>query len=114
MLRADNGKDISYNNLLDIDSSINLLRDLVSDKAIFLIHKHNNPCGVAIRDSLAEAYNDSLACDSISAFGGILTTNKIIDKNTANQINKLFFEILIAPDFEDEALKVLKSKKIGF
>jgi len=106
-----NGKDISYNNLLDIDSSINLLRDLVSDKAIFLIHKHNNPCGVAIRDSLAEAYNDSLACDSISAFGGILTTNKIIDKNTANQINKLFFEILIAPDFEDEALKVLKSKK---
>ena len=106
-----NGKDISYNNLLDIDSSINLLKDLVSDKAIFLIHKHNNPCGVAIRDSLAEAYNDSLACDSISAFGGILTTNKIIDKNTANQINKLFFEILIASDFEDEALKVLKSKK---
>ena len=105
-----NGKDISYNNLLDIDSSINLLRDLVSDKAIFLIHKHNNPCGVAIRDSLAEAYNDSLACDSISAFGGILTTNKIIDEDTANQINELFFEILIAPDFEDEALKILKSK----
>ena len=106
-----NGKDISYNNLLDIDSSINLLRDLVSDKAIFLIHKHNNPCGVAIRDSLIEAYNDSLACDSISAFGGILTTNKIIDEDTANQINELFFEILIAPDFEDEALKILKSKK---
>ena len=106
-----NGKEISYNNLLDIDSSINLLRDLVSDKAIFLIHKHNNPCGVAIRDSLIEAYNDSLACDSISAFGGILTTNKIIDEDTANQINELFFEILIAPDFEDEALEVLKSKK---
>ena len=106
-----NGKEISYNNLLDIDSSINLLRDLVSDKAIFLIHKHNNPCGVAIRDSLIEAYNDSLACDSISAFGGILTTNKIIDEYTAKQINELFFEILIAPDFEDEALEVLKSKK---
>jgi len=106
-----NGKEISYNNLLDIDSSINLLRDLVSDKSIFLIHKHNNPCGVAIRDSLYEAFNDSLACDSVSAFGGILTTNKIIDKNTANQINKLFFEILIAPDFEDEALKVLTVKK---
>ena len=106
-----NGKEISYNNLLDIDSSINLLRDLVSDKAIFLIHKHNNPCGVAIRDSLIDAYNDSLSCDSISAFGGILTTNKIIDENTANQINELFFEILIAPDFEDRALKVLKSKK---
>ena len=106
-----NGKEISYNNLLDIDSSINLLRDLVSDKSIFLIHKHNNPCGVAIRDSLLDAYNDSLACDSVSAFGGILTTNKIIDENTANQINKLFFEILIAPDFKDKALKILKSKK---
>ena len=106
-----NGKEISYNNLLDIDSSINLLRDLVSDKAIFLIHKHNNPCGVAIRDSLTEAYNDSLASDNISAFGGILTTNKIVDENTANQINELFFEILIAPDFENGALKVLKSKK---
>ena len=106
-----NGKEISYNNLLDIDSSINLLRDLVSDKAIFLIHKHNNPCGVAIRDSLIEAYTDSLACDNVSAFGGILTTNKIIDEITANQINKLFFEILIAPDFEGEALNVLKSKK---
>ena len=106
-----NGKEISYNNLLDIDSSINLLRDLESDKAIFLIHKHNNPCGVAIRDSLSIAYNDSLACDSISAFGGILTTNKIIDENTANQINKLFFEILIAPDFENRALRLLKSKK---
>ena len=106
-----NGKEISYNNLLDIDSSINLLKDLVSDKSIFLIHKHNNPCGVAIRDSLMEAYNDSLACDNISAFGGILTTNKVIDEKTANQINKLFFEILIAPDFEDGAIRVLKSKK---
>ena len=106
-----NGKEISYNNLLDIESSINLLRDLESDKAIFLIHKHNNPCGVAIRDSLTEAFNDSLASDNISAFGGILTTNKIVDENTANQINELFFEILIAPDFEYEAFKVLKSKK---
>ena len=66
---------------------------------------------VAIRDSLTEAYNDSLASDNISAFGGILTTNKIVDENTANQINELFFEILIAPDFENGALKVLKSKK---
>ncbi len=106
-----NGKEISYNNLLDIDSSINLLRDLASDKAIFLIHKHNNPCGVAIRDTLIQAYNDSLACDNISAFGGILSTNKIIDENTANNINELFFEILIAPDFEERALEVLKSKK---
>ena len=106
-----NGKEISYNNLLDIDASLDLLRDLDSSKAIFLIHKHNNPCGVAIRDSITEAYEDALACDNISAFGGVLTTNKKIDKKTANQINKLFFEIIIAPDFDDDALDLLKSKK---
>ena len=105
------GKEISFNNLLDIDASVNLLRDLESDKCIFLIHKHNNPCGVAIRDSITEAYQDALACDNISAFGGILTSNKKIDKNCAEQINKLFFEILIAPDFDNEALDLLKSKK---
>ena len=106
-----NGKEISYNNLLDIDASLNLLRDLESDRSIFLIHKHNNPCGVAIRDSLMEAYEDALACDNISAFGGILSTNKKIDKSSAEQINKLFFEILIAPDFDNHALTLLKSKK---
>ena len=105
------GKDISYNNLLDIDSSLDLLGDLKSKKSIFLIHKHNNPCGVAIRDSLLEAYEDALSCDNVSAFGGILTSNRTIDKISANQIDKLFFEILIAPDFDDEALTILKSKK---
>ena len=106
-----NGKEISYNNLLDIDASLDLLRDLESNKAVFLIHKHNNPCGVAIRDSIVEAYEDALACDNISAFGGVLTSNKKIDKKTADQINKLFFEILIAPDFDDDSLDLLKSKK---
>ncbi|MDC1034345.1 bifunctional phosphoribosylaminoimidazolecarboxamide formyltransferase/IMP cyclohydrolase [Flavobacteriaceae bacterium] len=106
-----NGKEISYNNLLDIDASLDLLRDLDSTKAVFLIHKHNNPCGVAIRDLLIEAYEDALACDNISAFGGVLTSNKKIDKKTADQINKLFFEILIAPDFDDDALDLLKSRK---
>ena len=106
-----NGKEISYNNLLDIDASLDLLRDLDSTKAVFLIHKHNNPCGVAIRDSITEAYEDSLACDNVSAFGGVLTSNKKIDKKTADQINKLFFEILIAPDFDDDALDLLKSRK---
>jgi phosphoribosylaminoimidazolecarboxamide formyltransferase/IMP cyclohydrolase len=106
-----NGKEISYNNLLDIDASLDLLRDLDSTKAVFLIHKHNNPCGVAIRDSITEAYEDALACDNVSAFGGILTSNKKIDKKTADQINKLFFEILIAPDFDDDALDLLKSRK---
>tara|TARA_B100001057_G_scaffold161716_1_gene162391 strand:- start:9797 stop:11296 length:1500 start_codon:yes stop_codon:yes gene_type:complete len=105
------GKDISYNNLLDINSSINLLRDLKTEKSIFLIHKHNNPCGVAIRDSLTSAYNDALLCDNVSAFGGVLNTNKKIDISSAEYINKLFFEILIAPDFDAEALKLLKSKK---
>ena len=89
------GKDISYNNLLDIDSSLDLLGDLKSKKSIFLIHKHNNPCGLAIRESVLEAYEDALSCDNISA----------------GQIDKLFFEILIAPDFDDEALTILKSKK---
>jgi phosphoribosylaminoimidazolecarboxamide formyltransferase/IMP cyclohydrolase len=106
-----NGKEISYNNLLDIDASLDLLRDLDSSKAVFLIHKHNNPCGVAIRDSITEAYEDALACDNVSAFGGVLTSNKKIDKKTADQINKLFFEILIAPDFDDDALDLLKSRK---
>ena len=106
-----NGKEISYNNLLDIDASLDLLRDLDSTKAVFLIHKHNNPCGVAIRDLITEAYEAALACDNISAFGGVLTSNKKIDKKTADQINKLFFEILIAPDFDDDALDLLKSKK---
>ena len=106
-----NGKEISYNNLLDIDASLDLLRDLDSTKAVFLIHKHNNPCGVAIRDLITEAYEDALACDNVSAFGGVLTSNKKIDKKTADQINKLFFEILIAPDFDDDALDLLKSRK---
>ena len=106
-----NGKDISYNNLLDIDASLDLLRDLKSNKSLFLIHKHNNPCGVAIRDSVIEAYEDALSCDNISAFGGILTCNQTIDKKSADQINKLFFEIIIAPNYDNEALTTLKSKK---
>ena len=105
------GKDISYNNLLDIDASIDLLKDLQTDNPVFLIHKHNNPCGVAIRSSILEAYEDALACDNVSAFGGVLCSNKIINKECANRIDKLFFEILIAPDFDEKALSILKSKK---
>ena len=105
------GKDISYNNLLDIDASIALLKDLQTDNPVFLIHKHNNPCGVAIRSSILEAYEDALACDNVSAFGGVLCSNKIINKDCANRIDKLFFEILIAPDFDEKALSILKSKK---
>ena len=105
------GKDISYNNLLDIDSAIGLLNDLETKKSVFLIHKHNNPCGVAIRDDILGAYLGALSCDNVSAFGGILTSNQLIDIETAEEINKLFFEVLIAPDYSDSALDLLKSKK---
>ena len=105
------GKDISYNNLLDIDSAIGLLNDLETKKSVFLIHKHNNPCGVALRDNILDAYLDALSCDNVSAFGGILTSNQIIDIETAREIDKLFFEVLIAPNYSDSALDLLKSKK---
>lgn len=105
------GKDISYNNLLDIDSAINLMKDLNFKKNVFAILKHNNPCGVAIRSKLVDAYKDSLSSDNISAFGGVLITNSKIDFETASEINKLFFEILIAPSFDPDALDLLKSKK---
>ena len=106
-----NGKDISYNNLLDIDSAVNLMKDLNFEKNVFAILKHNNPCGVAIRSKLVDSYIDSLSSDNVSAFGGVLITNSKIDFETANEINKLFFEILIAPSFEKDALNMLKSKK---
>ena len=106
-----NGKDISYNNILDIDSAINLMKDLNFERNVFAILKHNNPCGVAIRSKLVDSYKDSLSSDNISAFGGVLITNSKIDFETANEINKLFFEILIAPSFEEDALDMLKSKK---
>ena len=106
-----NGKDISYNNILDIDSAINLMKDLNFERNVFAILKHNNPCGVAIRSKLVDSYKDSLSSDNISAFGGVLITNSKIDFETANEINKLFFEILIAPSFEEDALDILKSKK---
>ena len=106
-----NGKDISYNNLLDIDSAINLIKDLNFEKNVFAILKHNNPCGVAIRSKLVDSYKDSLSSDNVSAFGGVLITNSEVDFETATEINKLFFEILIAPSFEKDALDILKSKK---
>ena len=105
------GKEISFNNLLDIDSAINLIKDLSFEENVFAILKHNNPCGVAIRSKLVDAYKDSLSSDNVSAFGGVLVTNSKIDFETANEINKLFFEILIAPSFEQNALDILKSKK---
>jgi len=103
------GKAISYNNLLDLDAAINLIGDF--DETTFAVIKHNNACGLASRDNLLQAWTDALAGDPVSAFGGVLVTNKIIDKATADEINKIFFEIILAPGYDDDALAVLQTKK---
>lgn len=105
------GKELSYNNLLDVDAAINLMSEFQYDNPTFAILKHNNACGLAIRNTIKEAYTDALAGDPISAFGGVLISNTAIDKSTAELMNSLFFELLIAPNFEDDALPILKSKK---
>jgi phosphoribosylaminoimidazolecarboxamide formyltransferase / IMP cyclohydrolase len=104
-----NGKEISYNNLLDIDAAVSLIQEF--DETTFAILKHNNACGLASRNNLVDAWKDALAGDPVSAFGGVLITNKEIDTITAEEINKLFFEVIIAPSYESKALEILKSKK---
>jgi phosphoribosylaminoimidazolecarboxamide formyltransferase / IMP cyclohydrolase len=103
-----NGKELSYNNLLDVDAAVNLMADFT--EPTFAILKHNNACGVASRDTIHAAYMDALAGDPVSAFGGILIANREIDLATATEINKLFCEVVIAPSYKDDALDVLKSK----
>ena len=103
------GKEISYNNLLDIDAAVNLINDF--DDITFAILKHNNACGIASKPVLVEAWNAALAGDPISAFGGVLITNAIIDKETAEEMNKIFFEVVIAPDYDLEAIEILSQKK---
>ena len=105
------GKALSYNNLLDVDAAVNLMYEFRDDAPTFAILKHNNACGLATRSTLAEAYADALAGDPVSAFGGILISNKPIDMGTAQQINDLFCEVVIAPEFASDALELLKSKK---
>jgi len=105
-----NGKELSYNNLVDIDATINLLKEFDNETA-FVIIKHTNACGVATASSVSDAYLKAFQADTISAFGGVLATNEQIDLSAAEEINKLFFEILIAPSYSDEALTLLKSKK---
>ncbi|MCQ2224673.1 MAG: bifunctional phosphoribosylaminoimidazolecarboxamide formyltransferase/IMP cyclohydrolase [Paludibacteraceae bacterium] len=103
------GKEISYNNLLDIDAAVNLMADF--DDVTFAILKHNNACGVASRPTVLEAWKDALAGDPVSAFGGVLITNAVVDKATAEEINKIFFEVIIAPDYDTDALEILAQKK---
>ncbi len=105
------GKELSYNNLLDVDAAVNLMNEFKIDSPTFAILKHNNACGIAQRDTLYQAYLDALAGDPVSAFGGILISNTQIDKATAEEIHELFCEVVIAPSYSDEALEVLKGKK---
>ena len=106
-----NGKELSYNNLLDVDAAVNLMAEFKNDDPTFAILKHNNACGIATRPILKEAYEAALAGDPVSAFGGILIANRPIDKETADVMNDLFCEVIIAPSYFEDALEVLISKK---
>jgi phosphoribosylaminoimidazolecarboxamide formyltransferase/IMP cyclohydrolase len=105
------GKELSYNNLLDVDAAVNLMGEFKNDDPTFAILKHNNACGLATRSTIKQAYVDALAGDPVSAFGGILISNVEIDKATAEEIHNLFCEVVIAPSYTDEALEILKGKK---
>jgi phosphoribosylaminoimidazolecarboxamide formyltransferase/IMP cyclohydrolase len=105
-----NGKELSYNNLVDVDAAIHLVQEF-RDETAFVIIKHTNACGVATGTDVREAYLKAFQADTVSAFGGVLATNRTIDLTAAEEINKLFFEILIAPDYTPEALELLRSKK---
>ncbi|HEY5969061.1 MAG TPA: bifunctional phosphoribosylaminoimidazolecarboxamide formyltransferase/IMP cyclohydrolase, partial [Chitinophagaceae bacterium] len=104
-----NGKELSYNNLVDVDAAVQIIKEFTD--TTFAIIKHTNVCGVAQRTTVKESWDAALAGDPESAFGGVLVCNGTIDKATADAINEIFFEVLIAPDFNEDALVVLKSKK---
>ncbi len=111
-----NGKELSYNNLVDVDAAVQLISEFPSPsqgqhKSVFAIIKHTNPCGIAERPTVKESWDAALAGDPESAFGGVLVCNNTIDKATAEAINEIFFEVLIAPAFDADALEILKSKK---
>ena len=105
------GKELSYNNLLDVDAAVNLIGEFTENDPTFAILKHNNACGIATRPSVLEAYEAALAGDPVSAFGGVLISNQAIDDATADAINPLFCEVVIAPSYSESALTTLKSKK---
>lgn len=105
------GKELSYNNLLDVDAAVQLMQEFKNDEPTFAILKHNNACGIASRKTVKEAYEAALAGDPVSAFGGILISNHPIDAASATAMNDLFCEVVIAPDYEETALQILQSKK---
>ena len=105
------GKELSYNNLLDVDAAVNLMNEFKNDAPTFAILKHNNACGLSQRNTIHQAYVDALAGDPVSAFGGVLISNTEIDVATANEIHQLFCEVVIAPSYSNKALEILKGKK---
>ncbi|MFY7742886.1 MAG: bifunctional phosphoribosylaminoimidazolecarboxamide formyltransferase/IMP cyclohydrolase [Flavobacterium sp.] len=105
------GKELSYNNLLDVDAAVNLILEFKDNDPTFAILKHNNACGLATRSTMKQAYLDALAGDPTSAFGGVLIANGKIDVATATEINQLFCEVVVAPGYEDEAVAILQEKK---
>jgi phosphoribosylaminoimidazolecarboxamide formyltransferase/IMP cyclohydrolase len=111
MFEKIGGKELSYNNLVDIDAAVALMREFKDAKPTFAVLKHTNSCGVATRDTVLQAWEDALAGDNISAFGGILIANTAIDLVTAEAIDKIFYEVLIAPAFAADALELLSKKK---
>jgi phosphoribosylaminoimidazolecarboxamide formyltransferase/IMP cyclohydrolase len=111
MFEKLHGKALSYNNLLDVDAAVNLMNEFIGEEPTFAVLKHNNACGIAQRSNLHQAYVDALAGDPVSAFGGVLISNSEINVSTAEEIHKLFCEVVIAPSFSQEALTVLKGKK---
>jgi phosphoribosylaminoimidazolecarboxamide formyltransferase/IMP cyclohydrolase len=108
MFKQHSGKEMSYNNLLDIDAAVTLISEF--SETTFAILKHNNACGIASRENLKEAWAAALAGDPTSAFGGVLITNKKLDAATAEEVHKLFFEVIIAPSYEEKAMELLKTK----
>ena len=112
MFEKLHGKELSYNNLVDVDACVSLIDEFQDlNVATVAIIKHTNACGIATAQTPKEAYLNALACDPVSAFGGVIITNTLVNVETAEELNKLFMEILIAPDYEPDALNVLKSKK---
>lgn len=111
MFEKRHGKELSYNNLLDVDAAVNLILEFKAEEPTFAILKHNNACGLATRSTMKDAYLDALAGDPTSAFGGVLIANGNIDAETAGEINKLFCEVVIAPSYDDAAISILSEKK---
>ncbi len=111
MFEKISGKELSFNNLVDVDAAVNVMSEFVDNDPTFAVLKHTNTCGIATRSTVVEAWHAALAGDPVSAFGGILISNTIVDLATAEEINKLFYEVVIAPEFDQDAINLLTKKK---